>query len=678
MTPAPVTSELLTVLICSYNHAQYLPAAMESILSQSVLPEQILLLDDGSTDHTADIAATYADKVAYHKLPHGGLVAARNKGLELVQTEWFAILDADNLFDPGYLEIMDRVIRNHGEDSRFAMAIPSRRYFGFTNAFREIPEFSPALLRNRNIVDANSVYRTSAAREVGYDPGMLTLEDHDHGISLVRAGYQCRSVPDAVLAYRTHSTSVSAMHRSLGTRRKMRKRLLAKHREWFSDEEAATFEAKTRKQHLFGLIYSRTPASSWISRLRSVIAFAVESVRHGEFIWQGFYWLFPQQYFTRRVEPAEVFYLYKDTPVRREQLNAVLHPEDQTLPRDQLAGIDAVEQTGIRTYSNLHLGRTRMDFENFWYAFDHRYTTRTGIGLGDHLIVRAFLWQIRRASLIVTCSDTVGLPALRIRQKKALTNPLLYVSIGLPEKIQEVSRRNPQRADRYRQLLQTATAVVAYGWEETQWLKDWLGSDTSVHFIPFGVDTAIYNSEASNCSETESDVLAVGADPLRDFGLLLETAKALPGVSFHFIASSTLRSVFSTIPMNVRISYDLPRKTVMEAMAGCKVVALPVKENTYSGATTTLLQAMAMNKAVMVSRTGAIRDGYGLEDRNNCLLLPPGDNAGWTTLLPELLNDQDLRTRIGLQAGKHVRTHLNWEATASRIRELIEQYRNPS
>ena len=65
------------------------------------------------------------------------------------------------------------------------------------------------------------------------------------------------------------------------------------------------------------------------------------------------------------------------------------------------------------------------------------------------------------------------------------------------------------------------------------------------------------------------------------------------------------------------------------ALPDARVVALPVRDNAYSGATTTLLQAMALAKPVVVSRTAAIADGYWLEDGTNVRLVPPGDDAAF-------------------------------------------------
>ena len=76
-----------------------------------------------------------------------------------------------------------------------------------------------------------------------------------------------------------------------------------------------------------------------------------------------------------------------------------------------------------------------------------------------------------------------------------------------------------------------------------------------------------------------------------------------------------------------------------ERLERARVVALPVRENTYSGATTVLLQAMALEKPVVVSRTSAIATGYGLVDGENCRLVEPGDASSFAEVLRGILGD---------------------------------------
>ena len=80
---------------------------------------------------------------------------------------------------------------------------------------------------------------------------------------------------------------------------------------------------------------------------------------------------------------------------------------------------------------------------------------------------------------------------------------------------------------------------------------------------------------------------------------------------------------------------------VRDRLAQARVVALPVSDNSYSGATTVLLQAMAMGKPVVVSRTDAIAEGYELEDGVNCRLVKPGDAQGLERAVLETLAGAD-------------------------------------
>ena len=102
-----------------------------------------------------------------------------------------------------------------------------------------------------------------------------------------------------------------------------------------------------------------------------------------------------------------------------------------------------------------------------------------------------------------------------------------------------------------------------------------------------------------------------------------------------------------------------------------RVVALPVRDNSYSGATTVLLQAMALAKPVVVTRTSAIATGYGLEDGENVRLVAPGDGASFGRVLVEVVRDHDLARALGAHARATVERALTWEHYVGRIEALI-------
>ena len=124
-------------------------------------------------------------------------------------------------------------------------------------------------------------------------------------------------------------------------------------------------------------------------------------------------------------------------------------------------------------------------------------------------------------------------------------------------------------------------------------------------------------------------------------------------------------------PPNVRVDVDVPFGDIREHLLRARVVALPVRENTYSGATTTLLQALACGKPAVVTRTAAIARGYHLEDGANCRLVAPGDLAALEQAVTGVLDDPALAAGLGLQGRETVERHLTWARYANEMRQLL-------
>ena len=106
------------------------------------------------------------------------------------------------------------------------------------------------------------------------------------------------------------------------------------------------------------------------------------------------------------------------------------------------------------------------------------------------------------------------------------------------------------------------------------------------------------------------DVVSIGADPHRDYELLLRVAATMPETSFVVVTTAEHARALPPSPANVTVETDLPFGEMRRRLASARVVALPVRENSYSGATTVLLQAMASGKPVVVTQTRAIASGY--------------------------------------------------------------------
>ncbi len=104
--PLP-TQPLVSIIVPIYNTARYLPACLDSIIAQTHQNLEIILIDDGSTDHSGQIADNYAKKDSRIKVIHQknqGQSAARNLGLTMVKGEYVSFLDSDDEIKPTFIE----------------------------------------------------------------------------------------------------------------------------------------------------------------------------------------------------------------------------------------------------------------------------------------------------------------------------------------------------------------------------------------------------------------------------------------------------------------------------------------------------------------------------------------------------------------------------------------------
>ena len=173
----------VAVVITTYNHACFLGAALRSTLAQSVPPDEIIVVDDGSVDHPERVACRF-DAARCIRQPNAGLSAARNTGWRAATSEFVVFLDADDRLLPDAL----------AANLRRLDAAPAAgfSYGGYVNVDaasgrRAVAEFHPAMdgypsLLRRNLIGMHAavMYRRSCLAEIGgFDEGLASCEDYD-------------------------------------------------------------------------------------------------------------------------------------------------------------------------------------------------------------------------------------------------------------------------------------------------------------------------------------------------------------------------------------------------------------------------------------------------------------------------------------------------------------------
>jgi glycosyltransferase involved in cell wall biosynthesis len=361
---------------------------------------------------------------------------------------------------------------------------------------------------------------------------------------------------------------------------------------------------------------------------------------------------------------ATVFYAYRDSPQRRAALASPVGCPERYL----LFGLDQLAERGWTTSHCLEHPSPPAWARVADRAVKPVLEQAGGYG-GDFATALGSLRRANRADVLLSTVDTVGIPLALLNRAGRVRPPLVYVAVGLPERLARL------RTDRMRRLyaesLARSAAVLAYSAFEAEELRAWLAShvtSTRVEFVPFGVDEKAF--APANAMPT-ADVVSVGADPHRDLELLLAVAAELPNRSFRIVTTAERARSLGAVPENVVLETDIPFEEMRERLRTARAVALPVRDNSYSGATTVLLQAMASGKPVVVSRTKAIANGYGLVDGENCRLVEPGDGAAFGRALGDVLRDEWHARALGARARRTVEEGLTWDRYVDRIEAAL-------
>ena len=198
----------VSVVIPAYNKAETIEAAVESVRRQTVQDVEVIIVDDGSQDDTAE-RVRLGPRVRYVAQPRAGVSAARNRGLQEARAELVAFLDGDDLWLPQKLErqlgVLEReprldavqcsvyLVNNRLEVVDARPCNPAHDTFLDFLLFRNLPGFGSALMaRRKKLLELG-----------GFGEDLVILEDWDIACRLARTN-SLRSLPEFLALYRQH------------------------------------------------------------------------------------------------------------------------------------------------------------------------------------------------------------------------------------------------------------------------------------------------------------------------------------------------------------------------------------------------------------------------------------------------------------------------------------------
>jgi glycosyltransferase involved in cell wall biosynthesis len=198
----------ISVVIPAYNAARFLPRCLKSVFAQTLKPEEVIVVDDGSSDNTAGLAAELGATVLIR--PNQGPAASRNAGIRKASSEWIALLDADDMWAPEKLELQAACVR-----PETVLVYTGIRIFGDDGVHQEKPAISVTsarkMLRYANPIPNSSVLvrREAVMRNIGFREDIRGTEDWEMWFRLQKAG-QFDAVLEPLTDYYVYPSSLSA------------------------------------------------------------------------------------------------------------------------------------------------------------------------------------------------------------------------------------------------------------------------------------------------------------------------------------------------------------------------------------------------------------------------------------------------------------------------------------
>jgi glycosyltransferase involved in cell wall biosynthesis len=198
----------ISVVIPAYNAARFLPRCLNSVFAQTLQPVEVIVVDDGSTDNTAALAAALGARVVSQA--NGGVSAARNTGIRIASGDWLALLDADDRWAPEKLERQVARIR-----SKTVLVYTGLRIFDDNGVRSEQPATEVTsvrkMLRYHNPITPSTVLvrRKTILQAGGFREDIRTCEDWEMWTRLQHLG-EFEVVKDSLTDYYVYPGSLSA------------------------------------------------------------------------------------------------------------------------------------------------------------------------------------------------------------------------------------------------------------------------------------------------------------------------------------------------------------------------------------------------------------------------------------------------------------------------------------
>ncbi|MCA9315278.1 MAG: glycosyltransferase family 2 protein [Planctomycetes bacterium] len=204
---------LVSVVVPVYNRPTLVQEAIRSVLEQTEPRFEIVVVDDGSTDGTADVVEAHFGhdpRLRVVRQPNGGTAAARNRGIDEARAPWIAFLDDDDVWLPGYLEGQLRVAAENPDasavlcDARFEGSWERKAPTVFSRRSWKTPDSLEAMLDGAWGLPSSLMIRTDVAQALHFSREYRVSEDTEFLFRFHIAGHRLVENPAVLSTWRKH------------------------------------------------------------------------------------------------------------------------------------------------------------------------------------------------------------------------------------------------------------------------------------------------------------------------------------------------------------------------------------------------------------------------------------------------------------------------------------------
>lgn len=204
---------LVSVVMPTYNRADFLPRSIESILDQDYHNFEFIIVDDGSTDTTADVLASYQAKdkrIRILKNPENrGISFSRNRGTDAAKGKYVAVMDSDDYSEPNRLSVSVAFLEEHPD-----IVGVNSLYYEMNNEKKGLNNWVPPkrfeiIFNLKNYFNNIAVFRTDFVRQhnIRYDETMISSEDYDFWKKIFINGGKLAMINEQLVKLRRHHTN---------------------------------------------------------------------------------------------------------------------------------------------------------------------------------------------------------------------------------------------------------------------------------------------------------------------------------------------------------------------------------------------------------------------------------------------------------------------------------------